>query len=646
MQKTLFTLALILAVCIGIGSFAGSSPQRFHSENELRILRNHIRNLPVGRNDLFPGSGVCSGCHGHDPAGEALVTSAGIDVNIADDWAATMMANSARDPLWRAKVSHEILVNPAHQAEIEHTCTKCHAPQGHFNAVHNGALHYSIADMIGDSVALDGVSCGACHMLKDTLIGKVFSGQLLYDTTNTIYGPYPEPFAGPMQSFVGYNVEEGAHISNAGLCAGCHTLITQTIDLSGNLTGNFFVEQATYHEWLNSSFNTETHSNGITCQGCHIPQIDEKIILAANYSFLAGRKPFGLHHLTGANVFMLRLMKDNLTELGLTATPTQFDSVITRTRRMLRTQTLDMFLTETERTTDTAFFELELINKAGHRFPSGYPSRRAFVRFVVMDEQGDTLFHSGTMNAQYDLIHQDPNYEPHHNIIRSLQQVQIYEMVMGDIAGNVTTVLERAFVPLKDNRLAPKGFTTTHNAYDTCRIYGQALSDPDFNRNGSTEGTGADIVHFHVPLQGYSGELNITAEVFYEAVPRRWLDEMFSFSSTEIDLFRGMFNSADHTPELVARISRGSLFVSVKEKEKAALRIYPNPTHDGRIRLQLPQDLQVEQIDVFDLAGKKVMSLEGRQFNGTLQLPARSGTYIIRVITPAGILSGRTLYLP
>ena len=54
----------------------------------------------------------------------------------------------------------------------------------------------------------------------------------------------------------------GAHINDAGLCAGCHTLITETADLDGNLTGDEFVEQATYHEWLNSIFNTDANPEG------------------------------------------------------------------------------------------------------------------------------------------------------------------------------------------------------------------------------------------------------------------------------------------------------------------------------------------------------------------------------------------------
>jgi len=51
-------------------------------------------------------------CHGLDPTGSASVYALGNDINVVDDWRTSMMANSAKDPYWRAKVSHEITINP------------------------------------------------------------------------------------------------------------------------------------------------------------------------------------------------------------------------------------------------------------------------------------------------------------------------------------------------------------------------------------------------------------------------------------------------------------------------------------------------------------------------------------------------------
>jgi hypothetical protein len=102
---------------------------------------------------------------------------------------------------------------------------------------------------------------------------------------------------------------------------------------------------------------------------------------------------------------------------------------------------LDIDLDLEDRTDDTAFFSVRLENRAGHRFPSGYPSRRAFVEFVVRMQMGDTVFASGTIDGTYEVVGPRCHYEPHYDVIRRTGQVQIYELVMGDVNGRSTTVL-------------------------------------------------------------------------------------------------------------------------------------------------------------------------------------------------------------
>lgn len=97
--------------------------------------------------------------------------------------------------------------------------------------------------------------------------------------------------------------------------------------------------------------------------------------------------------------------------------------------------------------------------------------------------------------------------------------MQIYELVMADVNGDFTTVLERAKEPLKDNRLVPLGFLTSHPGYDTTRIAGTALLDPNFNRNTlNEEGSGTDLIHYRIPMNGWSGALTATTRVFYQSM--------------------------------------------------------------------------------------------------------------------------------
>ncbi|MBK7084530.1 MAG: hypothetical protein IPH53_07625 [Flavobacteriales bacterium] len=123
-----------------------------------------------------------------------------------------------------------------------------------------------------------------------------------------------------------------------------------------------------------------------------------------------------MHYLTGGNTMMLRLLKEHLVELGIPATDVQFDSTIARTLRNLHSS-VDLDLVLTDRTNDTAFLEARLINLVGHKFPSGYPSRRALVRVFALDAEGDTLFQSGAFDGTNEVVGHDAAYEPHYDVI-------------------------------------------------------------------------------------------------------------------------------------------------------------------------------------------------------------------------------------
>jgi len=265
--------------------------------------------LPLGFNDLFAGSGECTVCH------DNITNVQGESVSISNDWRSSMMGNAAKDPFWKAKVSHEGLVNPNHAEVLEDVCLRCHAPPGHYNAHHNGQPLYSMAEMGNDPLALDGVSCTVCHQITSESMGN-FSGNMEIGLDKKIWGHYEDPLTMPMFNNTGYTPEYGNHIKDSRLCGSCHTLLTNTVDLSGEPTGTEFVEQAIYQEWDNSDFSEE----GISCQSCHVPEITDEVVISSMPPWYnEGRSPFGKHHLAGANVFMLKLMKENIDELGITA---------------------------------------------------------------------------------------------------------------------------------------------------------------------------------------------------------------------------------------------------------------------------------------------------------------------------------------
>ncbi len=200
---------------------------------------------------------------------------------------------------------------------------------------------------------------------------------------------------------------------------------------------------------------------------------------------------------------------------------------------------------------------------------------------------------------------------------------------MGDINYEVTTVLERANFPLKDNRIPPTGFTTGYYTYDTVPIIGEAYADTDFNKDNGNEGTGADILHFHIPTGGNTGLLNITANIFYQTVNPKWLNEMFAHSSDEIDLFKDYYNAADKTPVFVNQVETTSNYTEISNNHSLQVTTYPNPT-TGKVYINSEEDIQM--LTVFTSAGKQVKKFNISGLGSQqiiLDLPNQKGLYFI-----------------
>jgi len=316
------------------------------------------------------------------------------------------------------------------------------------------------------------------------------------------------------------------------------------------------------------------------------------------------------------------------------ARDTDFNQTISAIDQMLRYNTLDLNASFDKILNDSVFIDIELVNKAGHKFPSGYPSRRAILQCIVTKANGDTLFASGKLRSDGELLFPVLPYESHHDIINDQMQNQIYEMVMADVAGNRTTVLERAASVLKDNRLVPKGFSSSFYTYDTCRVVGNASTDVDFNKVAGVQGSGKDIVHYHIPLLGYSGVVTVYTQMFYVSVPPSWLSEMFTFSAFEIDRFKTMYNAADKTPKLVAVDTISNLVIpnSIVRIAENSLQIFPNPSLDGKIEI-MSKDLDIQSLDVFDINGKIIQHFDSGAFNMdkvNMQIGNSNGTYFLR----------------
>ena len=98
---------------------------------------------------------------------------------------------------------------------------------------------------------------------------------------------------------------------------------------------------------------------------------------------------------------------------------------------------------------------------------------------------------------------------------------------MKDVNGNVTYTLLRGASYIKDNRLPPEGFTSTGPYYDSTRVEGMALQDPNFNGGTVAEGSGIDTITYRISnLTGSLYTVNI--KMLYQSTTPRFISVQHS----------------------------------------------------------------------------------------------------------------------
>lgn len=505
----------------------------------------------------FTGSGLCVVCHAQ------LADAGGNDVSIDKHWRSVMMANAARDPVFLAKVTSEIQRAPALEAVIEEKCSVCHMHMAFAQSKVDGSeiaiFDGGFADKENElhEAASDGVSCNVCHQIERENLGTAesFSGGLVIDTSTDppdrkSYGPFPEPFTNNMRRVAGFTPLAGLQTLNPALCATCHTLYTPYLDEAGNVAGEF-PEQTAFLEWQHSAYATV----GQTCQRCHMPEADGAVLISNSPRppQIEAREPFVQHHFVGGNVFMINLLKQNIEELELTCSTEHLDGTLQRLLTQLEQNALVLSVTEAKAADDTLTVAMRVDSLAGHKLPTGFPSRRAWIHLVVKDGSGQVIFESGQPQPDGSIMGANGDadaaaYEPHYDVITDPEQVQIYESVMHDYANRVTYTLLAGQSYVKDNRLLPSGFDKSTAGTDF-GVYGKAATDGNFQGGG-------DQITYQVSIQGKSGPFEVTAEVLYETLSYRFTQDLAQDDTELVKQYMAMHDAADLTPVVLARVQQ------------------------------------------------------------------------------------------
>jgi hypothetical protein len=508
----------------------------------------HAADQPKALHAEFHTSDRCLACH------NGLTTPDGKDVSIGFDWRSSIMANSARDPYWQASVRREDIDHPESKAEIEDGCADCHMPMARYEAKQKGKLGEVFAHLPFDqdekknASAEDGVTCSICHQISNQNFGKreSFNGGFLIETPiakndHPEFGPFAiaNGQATIMQTSTGgFRPTAAEHIVDSAMCATCHTLYTKSLAPGGKVLG-YFPEQVPYLEWLHSDYPKKN-----TCQSCHMPEVRGQAPISAVMGQL--RPGVRQHTFLGGNFFLLRLLNEYRNDLSVSAMPMELTAEAKQTVDFLQTQAASVSIRNVSVSPGKLDADVFVENLTGHKLPTAFPSRRAWLHVVVRDHNGQTVFESGTLNPDGSIKGNvndidASRFEPHFREITNSDQVEIYEPILKDQNGHVTTGLAAAVGYLKDNRLLPAGFQK-QNADKDIAVVGDAANDHNFTDAG-------DVVHYSVPLGNSEGPFQVDAELWYQPIGFRWAHNLASYNAPETKRIVGYYDS---TPEATA----------------------------------------------------------------------------------------------
>ncbi|OJX40457.1 MAG: hypothetical protein BGO78_05530 [Chloroflexi bacterium 44-23] len=512
---------------------------------------NNVVSMPI---EMFKASSNCAACH------QGMKDSFGNDVSIYPEWQTSIMANAARDPYYFASVRMETKNSPQYAEAIEQKCATCHAPMAVFSNIASGekSLLLGQQGILAPEhplyeLAVDGVSCTVCHQIPVNPADNLrHSGDLainldLSALERPIYGAFPitEQNAAIMKAASGYTAVQSEHVRESTICASCHELYLNFVQTDGTMsTGeDLFYEQTPYSEWLASDVSEKS-----TCQSCHMPAADG----AAPISNITPDNlvnPFARHTFSGGNVFMLNIFKQFGEELGIPGSASALDQHIQRTEELLQTETANVFVSLVEQQADTITFKVEVDVLTGHKFPTSFPSRRSWLHVTVSDANGLVIFESGAYDQTGKIFgnENDDNplgYEPHYEIISAPDQVQIYEPIMKNSLGQVTTLQMQAAGYLKDNRLLPSGFDK-QNPPLVSAVIGNALQDPTFTG-------GSDSLTYQVQTGAAQGPFTVQVDLLYQSVGYRWSQNVLDSQTDEALTFGRMLKQTGNIPVKIA----------------------------------------------------------------------------------------------
>ena len=263
------------------------------------------------------------------------------------------------------------------------------------------------------------------------------------------------------------------------------------------------------------------------------------------------RDQYSRHTLLGINQFGLMMFEQFPDILGIRTADYMYGEAVPGLLTaqasgydMARRETATIEVASLTKSASAVEAVVSVQNLAGHGFPSGVGFRRAFLTFEVLDGSGRVIWASGLTNRAgaivkgltedvlpteffYDEAKRKQVFQPHYEVINDEGQVQIYEEVIADPQGKITTSFVGLDQVLKNNRLLPKGWRLDGPFGEFTRPHGDAEHDPEYiNKSGAT---GGDRISYRIALDDRTrAAASVRVTLNYQAIPPSYLRDRFT----------------------------------------------------------------------------------------------------------------------
>jgi hypothetical protein len=590
---------------------------------------------------------TCMTCHGnYDPA-----------VEPGRHFEGTMMAQAARDPLFRAALA----VAEQDAPSSGDLCIRCHSPgawlQGRSQPTDGSQI--TAADR-------DGVNCDFCHRAVDPIyqpgvspavdadvLGAMLPAHVPTGYSNGQYVVDPDarrrgPFGDPVTPHAW--VESAFHRSS-DFCGTCHDVsnpvflrtgpadyaagpLDQPADSISSLA--LMPLERTYSEWRFSAFPggvyapdfAGTKPDGIvaSCQDCHLRDVSGR---GCNDGGAPLRANLPLHDMTGGNAWLpgvIAALYPSETSASALA-----DGAERARATLARAAVLGLGVAAEG---DSFRATVTVTNRTGHKLPTGYPEgRRMWLHVVAKDGGGNVVYESGAYDDATGVLMRDAD-------------VRVWEAHLGispGLAGAIGTAHGPSFhfvlndSVYLDNRIPPLGFTNA--AFEA---FGGQPVDPYLPAPRYADGQNWDTATYPLPVTARS----VRAELLYQTTSKEYVEFLRDENTTN--------SAGDDLYALWTAHGRAAPVLMTADSTVTPVGVEPGPS-SSRVALSAPNpfrgtlDLRLDlvqparvRLEVFDVRGRRLaLHDRGRLGGGAHRLTwsgrdasgadAGAGTFWVRV---------------